>query len=75
MPCNRIVWEVWSSSVVKSIQLSPLWMWGQLRRFLLAGRHNESYLTTGNNEDDDGEEDGSKDPISFQVQYGRMDVK
>ncbi|XP_073705217.1 regulator of G-protein signaling 20 isoform X2 [Garra rufa] len=71
MPCNRIVlkWEVWPSSVVHSVRLSPYLMWGQLRHLLLACRRDEGYLATGsyeNQDEDDNTEDRSKDPISFQ---------
>ncbi|KAL1280431.1 hypothetical protein QQF64_015031 [Cirrhinus molitorella] len=71
MPCNRIVlkWEVWPSSVVQSVRLSPYLMWGQLRHLLLACRHDEGYLATGsyeNEDENDNTEDRSKDPISFQ---------
>lgn len=72
MPCNRIIlkWEVWPSSVVQSVQLSPYLMWGQLRHLLLACRHDEGYLATGSyeNEDENENTEGrSKDPIYIQV--------
>ncbi|XP_059419575.1 regulator of G-protein signaling 20-like isoform X2 [Carassius carassius] len=71
MPCNRIIlkWEVWPSSVVQSIWLSPCLMWGQLRHLLLACQHEGGYLATGsyeNEDQNDNTEDRSKDPISFQ---------
>uniref|UniRef100_A0A8C2BVF2 Regulator of G protein signaling 20 n=2 Tax=Cyprinus carpio TaxID=7962 RepID=A0A8C2BVF2_CYPCA len=71
MPCNRIIlkWEVWPSSVVQSIRLSPCLMWGQLRHLLLACQHDGGYLATGsyeNADENDNMEDRSKDPISFQ---------
>ncbi|XP_026142630.1 regulator of G-protein signaling 20-like isoform X2 [Carassius auratus] len=71
MPCNRIIlkWEVWPSSVVQSIWLSPCLMWGQLRHLLLACQHDGGYLATGsyeNEDQNDNTEDRSKDPISFQ---------
>ncbi|XP_058602348.1 regulator of G-protein signaling 20 isoform X2 [Onychostoma macrolepis] len=71
MPCNRIVlkWEIWPSSVVQSVRLSPYLMWGQLRHLLLACRHDEDYFATGsyeNEDENDNTEDRSKDPISFQ---------
>uniref|UniRef100_A0A8C2CFB2 Regulator of G protein signaling 20 n=1 Tax=Cyprinus carpio TaxID=7962 RepID=A0A8C2CFB2_CYPCA len=71
MPCNRIVlkWEVWSSSVVQSVRLSPYLMWGQLRHLLLACRHDEGYFATRsyeNEDENDNTEDRSKDPISFE---------
>ncbi|XP_077085837.1 regulator of G-protein signaling 20 isoform X1 [Siphateles boraxobius] len=71
MPCNRIVlnWEVWPSSVVHSVQLSPYLMWGQLRHLLLACRYDEGYLATGSYENEDENEnmeDRSKDPIYIQ---------
>uniref|UniRef100_A0A8C1NGE6 Regulator of G protein signaling 20 n=1 Tax=Cyprinus carpio TaxID=7962 RepID=A0A8C1NGE6_CYPCA len=71
MPCNRIIlkWEVWPSSVVQSIRLSPCLMWGQLRHLLLACQHDGGYLATGsyeNVDENDNMEDRSKDPISFQ---------
>ncbi|XP_050978456.1 regulator of G-protein signaling 20 isoform X2 [Labeo rohita] len=71
MPCNRIVlkWEIWPSTVVQSVRLSPCLMWGQLRHLLLACRHDERYLASGsyeNEDENDNTEDRSKDPISFQ---------
>ncbi|XP_048020425.1 regulator of G-protein signaling 20 isoform X1 [Megalobrama amblycephala] len=71
MPCNRIIlkWEVWPSSVVQSVRLSPYLMWGQLRHLLLACRHDEGYLATGSyeNEDENENTEGrSKDPIYIQ---------
>lgn len=55
--------------MVQSIQLSPCWMWGQLRRLLLACRHDESYWTTRRYERNDCGEDGADDVTSFQVEY------
>ncbi|XP_056598758.1 regulator of G-protein signaling 20 isoform X1 [Triplophysa dalaica] len=41
-------------------------MWGQLRRLLLACRHDESYWTTRRYERNDSGEDGANDVTSFQ---------
>lgn len=75
MPCKRIIlkWEVWPSSVVQSVRLSPYLMWGQLQHLLLACRHDEGYLATGSYENEDeneNTEDRSKDPIYIQVRQG-----
>ncbi|KAI2667636.1 Regulator of G-protein signaling 20 [Labeo rohita] len=68
-------WEIWPSTVVQSVRLSPCLMWGQLRHLLLACRHDERYLASGsyeNEDENDNTEDRSKDPISFQSYWLRL---